>query len=147
MVLGANPQRKMSQTRSYSQGGASLHIGKATSGRGQGRGNGKVGFNGESGEATIPCQRHGNWEPTKVLALISYKHVEQVVQRKLIDTCTHMVSSVQLWEKIVDELQKKIKSKFPRNNTTCKDKWNAFNSYYKKFANYHKGIRNRDGKN
>ncbi len=24
----------------------------------------------------------------------------------------------------------------------CKDKWNAFNSNYKKFVNYHKGTRN-----
>ncbi len=54
MVSGANPQGRMLQTRSDSQGGTSLHISRPTSGRGQGRSNGRVGLNGESGKVAIP---------------------------------------------------------------------------------------------
>lgn len=86
-------------------------------------------------------QQHGNWEPTKFFALISHKHVEQIVQRELIDPHMHMVPFVQRWENIVNELQKKIKSKFPRNHTMCKDTWNALNLDYKKHTNYHKGTK------
>jgi hypothetical protein len=39
---------------------------------------------------------------------------------------------------LVDELQEKINSKFPRNGTMCKNKWNIFNSDYKKITKYHK---------
>jgi hypothetical protein len=53
MVLGENPQGRMSQTWSNSQGGASLHIGKLPSGHGQG--NGRARCNGKSGKAIIPC--------------------------------------------------------------------------------------------
>jgi len=49
-------------------------------------------------------QQHGNWEPTKFFALISHKHVEQIVQRELIDPHMHMVPFVQRWENIVNEL-------------------------------------------
>jgi hypothetical protein len=116
MVSRENPRRGMSQASSNSQGGASLHIGRLIGGCGQGQGSGRTRCNGESGEAAIPCQRHGDWNLAKVLALISYKHAEQVVQKKLIDLYTHMVPSVQRWEKIVDELQKKIKISKKRHN-------------------------------
>jgi hypothetical protein len=85
-------------------------------------------------------QQHGNWEHVEVLALISCKHVEQVVNKKLIDLCTHIMPSKQRWEKIVDELQKKIKSKFQRNDTMCKDKWNVLNSIIKKLEIITKGL-------
>jgi len=49
-------------------------------------------------------QQHGNWEPIKVLELISYKHVEQIVQRELVDPHMHMVPFVQQWENIANEL-------------------------------------------
>jgi hypothetical protein len=139
MVSRANPQGGMSQIGLDSQGGASLHIGELTGGYGQGWSSGRVGRNGESGKAAI-MRQHGDWEHAEVLALISCKHVEQVVHRKLIDLCTHIVPSKQWWEKIVDELQKKIKSKFWKNNTMCKDKWNALNSIIKKLQIITKGL-------
>jgi hypothetical protein len=104
MVLGANPQGGMLQIGSHSQGGASLHISKLIGGHGRGQGSGRIGCNGKSGEAAILCQQHGNWEPTKVLVLISYKHVKQVIHREFIDPHTHMVPSMHRWEKIDDEL-------------------------------------------
>jgi hypothetical protein len=73
-------------------------------GRGQSQSSGRVGHNGEGREAAILQQQHGNWEPTKVLELISYKHVEQIVQRELIDPHMHMVPFVQRWENIANEL-------------------------------------------
>jgi hypothetical protein len=33
-----------------------------------------------------------------------------------------------------------INAQVPRNSKTCKDKWNGLHLYYKKIANYHKGI-------
>jgi hypothetical protein len=56
LVLRANPQGGMPQIGLDSQGGASSHIGRLIGGCGQGQSNGKVGCNGESGEATILCQ-------------------------------------------------------------------------------------------
>jgi hypothetical protein len=81
MVLGANLQGGMSQIGSHSQGGTSLHTCKLIGGHGRGWGwsSGRIGSNGKNGETTILRQQHGNWEPAKVLALISYKHVEQVI--------------------------------------------------------------------
>jgi hypothetical protein len=52
----------------------------------------------------------------KEISLISYKHAKQVIQRNFIDLCTHMVPSIQQWEKIADELQKKIKISKKRHN-------------------------------
>jgi hypothetical protein len=43
-----------------------------------------------------------------------------------------MVPITQHWNKIVDELQKLVHAKVLRNEKMCKDKWNKFNSYYKK---------------
>ncbi len=78
----------------------------------------------KSKEVGVPHQWHGNWEHIKLLMFISYNHVEQAIQK---DLCAHMVPSKQRWEKLAKELQKKIKSKFPRNKTMCKDKWNVPN--------------------
>jgi TRAP-type C4-dicarboxylate transport system substrate-binding protein len=72
---------------------------------------------------------------------ISYNRVEQAPQKRFIDLCTRMVMFKQRWEKLAKELQKRIKRKFPRNKTMCKDKWNAPNSNYKKLVDYHKGTR------
>ncbi len=43
----------------------------------------------------------------------------------------HMIPTMQLWDIIVKELQKKMKNKFPKNEIMCKDKWNSLNSNYK----------------
>jgi hypothetical protein len=77
----------------------------------------------KSKEVAAPHQRHGNWEHVKVLMLISYNCAKQAIQKEFIDLCAHVVPSKQRWEKLAKELQKKIKSKFPRNKTMCKDKW------------------------
>jgi hypothetical protein len=39
-------------------------------------------------------------------------------------------------------LEQKIKNKFARDGTMCKDNWNSLNSNYNKLINYYKGIRN-----
>jgi hypothetical protein len=53
-------------------------------------------------EAT--CQRHGNWEQNKVMALIKYKHIEHVIQKELINPRAHMVPIVVRWNKSTKEL-------------------------------------------
>jgi hypothetical protein len=40
----------------------------------------------------------------------------------------------------MEELQKIIQFKVPRNKKMCKDKWNGLNYDYKKLLDYHKGI-------
>ncbi len=42
-----------------------------------------------------------------------------------------MIPTMQLWDIIVKELQKKMKNKFAKNEIMCKDKWNSLNSNYK----------------
>ncbi len=34
--------------------------------------------------------RHGNWDPTEVMALIKCKHVEHAAQKELMDILVHM---------------------------------------------------------
>jgi hypothetical protein len=43
----------------------------------------------------------------------------------------HVIPTMQLWDIIAKELQKKMKNKFPKNEIMCKDKWNSLNSNYK----------------
>lgn len=38
-----------------------------------------------------------------------------------------MIPYVQCWNKVIKYLQKKMKNKFPRNGTICKDTWNSLN--------------------
>jgi len=50
-----------------------------------------------------------------------------------------MIPNLEHWDKIVEELQQITKSKFPKNITMYKDKWNSLHSNYKKIIDYHKG--------
>ncbi len=40
----------------------------------------------------------------------------------------------------MEELQKSIQSKMPRNRKMCKEKWNGLDYDYKKLLDYHRGI-------
>jgi hypothetical protein len=42
-----------------------------------------------------------------------------------------MIPIMQRWDKITKNLQKKTKIKNRKNETMCKDKWNALNFDYK----------------
>jgi hypothetical protein len=81
----------------------------------------------------------GNYEPNKVLVFIFYKKKRGTNCSKGIHwyVCTYSTIGARL-KNLVDELQKKINSKFPRNGTMCKNKWNTLNFDYKKITNYHK---------
>jgi superoxide dismutase len=64
-------------------------------------------------------------------------------QKQLADPRKHMVLAIQRWNKIIEDLQGCIHVLVLLNNRKmCKDKWNGFNSDYKKLSNYHKGTRN-----
>jgi len=52
----------------------------------RGEGNGGKGSR-RGGETT--CQRHGNWEQNKVMALIKCKHIKHVIQKELINPWAH----------------------------------------------------------
>jgi len=58
--------------------------------------------------------------------------------KELINPQTKMIPNWERWDKIVEELQKMTKSKFPKNWTMYKDKWNFLHSDYKKIVDYHK---------
>jgi hypothetical protein len=66
-----------------------------------------------------------------MLALIVYKHVKHVAWKELIDPRSEMIPIMQRWDKITKNLQKKTKIENRKNETMCKDKWNALNFDYK----------------
>ncbi len=71
--------------------------------KGSKRGEGSGGKGSKRGrEAT--CQRHGNWEQNKVMALIKCKHIKHVIQKELINPWAHMVPIVVQWNKSTKEL-------------------------------------------
>jgi hypothetical protein len=54
-----------------------------------------------------------------------------------------MIHATQCQEKFVKKLQKKTKINIMKKETMYKNKWDAFNSNYKRLFNYHKTPRNR----
>jgi hypothetical protein len=65
-----------------------------------------------------------------------------VVLKQLVDFQAQMIPFVQCLNKIAKNLEQKTKSKFAKDGTMCKDKWNSLNSIYTKIIDYHKGIKN-----
>ncbi len=95
---------------------------------------------GRNGSNSFKSSKDGNQDQNKVIKPIKCKHAKRMAQKELLDPCAHMVFIAQQWNKIVEELQKMVQSKVPRNNKLWEDKWNGLNFNYKKLSNYHQGI-------
>jgi hypothetical protein len=52
------------------------------------------------------CQRQGNWDHAKTMALIRCKKQEHINFKGLVNPCFHMLPTTQNWEKIAKMLQK-----------------------------------------
>jgi hypothetical protein len=86
-------------------------------------------------------QCNTNWGHEEIMALISYKHKEQIVLKQVIDPRANMILTIQQWNKF-SNLQAITHSKTPRIGKMCKDKWNYIHGDYKRISNYHTSIGN-----
>jgi hypothetical protein len=75
----------------------------------------------------------------EILTLISCKHAKHTTMKKSINSWTQMIPTL---DKIIEKLQQRTKTKFPRKETICKNKWNSLNFDYKFYVDYHKRTMN-----